>query len=91
MYAIARLFFRGWINNIQVSWVKQGPEFAQYCLTAGANDFGGTLMEEQITTAAGGKHGQYFPPEEFRRLTFELKRRPVERSTTYDYLKVFDN
>ena len=91
MYAVARLFFRGWINNIQVSWVKQRTEFAQYCLTAGANDFGGTLMEEKITTAAGGKHGQYFPPEEFRRLTLELKRRPVERSTTYDYLEIFDN
>ena len=91
MYAVARLFFRGWINNIQVSWVKQGPEFAQYCLNAGANDFGGTLMEEKITTAAGGKFGQYFPPEEFRRLTFEINRRPVERSTKYDYLKVFED
>ena len=39
MYAVSRLFFRGIIKNIQVSWVKQGPEFAQYCLTAGANDF----------------------------------------------------
>ncbi|MDA9748148.1 5-amino-6-(D-ribitylamino)uracil--L-tyrosine 4-hydroxyphenyl transferase CofH [bacterium] len=91
MYAVSRLFFRGIINNIQVSWVKQGPEFAQYCLTAGANDFGGTLMEEKITTAAGGKYGQYFPPEEFRRLTLEINRRPVERSTSYEYLKVFEN
>ena len=48
MYAVSRYFFRGIINNIQVSWVKQGPEFAQYCLTAGANDFGGTLMEEKL-------------------------------------------
>ena len=48
-------------------------------------------MEEKITTAAGGKFGQYFPPEEFRRLTFEINRRPVERSTKYDYLKVFED
>lgn len=91
MYAISRLYFRGLIKNIQVSWVKQGPEFAQYCLTAGANDFGGTLMEEKITTAAGGKFGQYFAPEDFRKLSFEINRRPVERSTSYEYLKVFEN
>ncbi|MCH8029600.1 MAG: 5-amino-6-(D-ribitylamino)uracil--L-tyrosine 4-hydroxyphenyl transferase CofH [Candidatus Dadabacteria bacterium] len=90
MYAVSRLMLRGWINNIQVSWVKQGPEFAQFCLTTGANDFGGTLMEEQISRAAGANHGQYFPPEEFRRLTRELARIPAERSTTYKILKMFD-
>ncbi|MDE0292028.1 MAG: radical SAM protein, partial [Candidatus Dadabacteria bacterium] len=52
MYAVSRMMLRGWINNIQVSWVKQGPEFAQFSLTAGANDFGGTLMEEQISRFA---------------------------------------
>ncbi len=90
MYAVSRHMLRGWINNIQVSWVKQGPEFAQFSLTVGANDFGGTLMEEQISRFAGASHGEYFPPEEFRRLTREIGRIPAERSTTYKILKMFD-
>jgi FO synthase len=90
MYAVARLMLRGWINNIQVSWVKQGPRFAQFSLTVGANDFGGTLMEEKISSAAGASYGEYFPPEEFRRLTREIGRIPAERSTTYKLLRVFD-
>jgi FO synthase len=90
MYGVSRLMLRGWINNIQVSWVKQGPEFAQFSLTAGANDFGGTLMEEQISRAAGANHGQYFPPEEFRRLTVEIGRIPAQRNTTYGIIKLFD-
>ncbi len=90
MYAVSRLFLRGWIDNIQVSWVKQGPEFAQFSLTAGANDFGGTLMEEQISRFAGASYGQYFPPEEFRRLTREIGRIPAERNTVYGILKKFD-
>ena len=91
MYAVSRLMLRGWINNIQVSWVKQGPQFAQFSLTAGANDFGGTLMEEQISRFAGASYGQYFPPEEFRKLTREIGRVPVERNTTYGILKMFDD
>ena len=90
MYAVSRLFLRGWIDNIQVSWVKQGPEFAQFSLTAGANDFGGTLMEEQISRHAGASYGQYFPPEEFRRLTRGIGRIPAERNTVYGILKRFD-
>ncbi|MGH7902481.1 MAG: 5-amino-6-(D-ribitylamino)uracil--L-tyrosine 4-hydroxyphenyl transferase CofH, partial [Thermodesulfobacteriota bacterium] len=91
MYSVSRLMLRGWINNIQVSWVKQGPDFAQFSLTAGANDFGGTLMEEHISRAAGASHGQYFPPEEFRRLTREIGRTPAQRSTTYGLLRVFND
>ena len=90
MYAVSRLMLRGWINNIQVSWVKQGPEFAQFSLTAGANDFGGTLMEAQISRSAGAIYGQYFPPEEFRRLTREIGRIPAERNTTYGIRQMFD-
>ena len=90
MYAVSRLMLRGWINNIQVSWVKQGPEFAQFSLTAGANDFGGTLMEEQISRFAGASYGQYFPPEEFRKLTREINRIPAERDTTYGIIQMFD-
>jgi len=73
-----------------VSRLMQGPQFAQFSLTAGANDFGGTLMEEHISRAAGANHGQYFPPEEFRRLTREIGRIPAQRTTTYDIIKVFD-
>ena len=91
MYAVSRMMLRGWINNIQVSWVKQGPEFAQFSLTAGANDFGGTLMEEQISRFAGASYGQYFPPEEFRKLTREIGRIPAERDTTYGILRTFEN
>jgi 7,8-didemethyl-8-hydroxy-5-deazariboflavin synthase CofH subunit len=90
MYGVSRLMLRGWINNIQVSWVKQGPEFAQFSLTAGANDFGGTLMEEHISRAAGANHGQYFPPEEFQKLTKEIGRIPAQRNTTYGIIKLFD-
>lgn len=90
MYAVARHMLRGWINNIQVSWVKQGPEFAQFSLTTGANDFGGTLMEEQISRFAGASYGQYFPPEEFRRLTWEIGRIPAERDTNYGILNRFE-
>ncbi|MCK5392141.1 MAG: 5-amino-6-(D-ribitylamino)uracil--L-tyrosine 4-hydroxyphenyl transferase CofH [Deltaproteobacteria bacterium] len=90
MYGVSRLMLRGWINNIQVSWVKQGPEFAQFSLTAGANDFGGTLMEEQISRSAGANYGQYFPPEEFRRLTRQIGRIPAERNTTYRIRQTFD-
>ncbi len=89
MYGVSRLMLRGWINNIQVSWVKQGPKFAQFSLMAGANDFGGTLMEEHISRAAGAEHGQYFPPDEFRRLTREIGRIPAQRTTTYDIVKMF--
>jgi len=91
MYAVSRLMLRGYINNVQVSWVKQGPEFAQFCLMVGANDFGGTLMEERISRAAGANHGQYFPPEDFRRLITEIGRIPAQRTTTYDIIKVFNN
>lgn len=90
MYAVSRHMLRGWINNIQVSWVKQGPEFAQFSLTTGANDFGGTLMEEQISRFAGASYGQYFPPEEFRRLAREIGRIPAERNTTYGILNTFE-
>ena len=90
MYGVSRLMLRGWIDNIQVSWVKQGPDFAQFCLTAGANDFGGTLMEEQISRFAGASYGQYFPPEEFRKLTREIGRIPAERNTTYGILNSYD-
>jgi len=66
MYAVSRLMLNNWIPNIQVSWVKEGPKLAQFCLNAGANDFGGTLINESISTAAGAIHGQLMRPGELR-------------------------
>ena len=89
--AVARLFLRPWISNIQVSWVKMGPKLAQMGLLSGANDFGGTLMEESISRESGADHGENLPQEEIRRLVRELKRIPVERNTRYQTLRRFDD
>jgi FO synthase len=83
MIAMARLFLRPWITNVQMSWVKMGKKMAQVALTCGANDFGGTLMEESISNAAGSEHGDHIEPEEIDRLIREVGRTPYERTTTY--------
>jgi FO synthase len=89
--AVARLFLRPWITNIQMSWVKMGPKLAQLALCAGANDFGGTLMEESISRESGADFGENLPAEEMRRLIREVGRTPVQRSTTYQILARFDD
>jgi FO synthase len=89
--AVARLFLRPWITNIQMSWVKMGPKLAQLALCAGANDFGGTLMEESISRESGADFGENLPAEEMRRLIREVGRTPVQRSTTYQVLRRFDD
>jgi FO synthase len=91
MIAVSRLFLRPWIHNVQMSWVKMGPKLAQLALSAGANDFGGTLMEESISRESGSQHGENLPAEEMRRLIREVGRTPVERSTTYEILRRFDD
>jgi len=91
MLAAARLSLRPWISNIQVSWVKLGPKLAQWGLLAGANDFGGTLMEESISREAGAAFGENLAPEEIRRLIRELGRVPVERTTLYEIRRRFDD
>jgi 7,8-didemethyl-8-hydroxy-5-deazariboflavin synthase CofH subunit len=90
MYAVARLMLDRWIPNIQAAWVKQGPQLAQACLHAGANDFGGTLMNESISTSAGAPHGQFLHPAEIRSWIRAAGRTPVQRSTTYKTLRVFE-
>jgi len=90
MYAVARLMLDPWILNIQAAWVKQGPSLAQECLQAGANDFGGTLMNESISTSAGAPHGQFLHPGEMRKWIRAAGRIPVQRSTTYKTLRVFE-
>jgi 7,8-didemethyl-8-hydroxy-5-deazariboflavin synthase CofH subunit len=91
MYAIARLMLDPWIPNIQATWVKQGPQLAQECLQAGANDFGGTLMNESISTSAGAPHGQFLHPVEIRSWIRSAGRIPAQRSTTYGTVKVFED
>ena len=83
MYAFSRLMLRGVIDNLQTSWVKLGTELAQLTFGAGVNDFGGTLMEEQITKSAGGDAGEYIPVEAIRALIEAAGRVPEERTTTY--------
>jgi 7,8-didemethyl-8-hydroxy-5-deazariboflavin synthase CofH subunit len=90
VHALARILLDGAINNIQVSWVKLGAELSLACLQSGANDFGGTLMEESISKAAGADHGECVAPEEFRQLIRSIGRIPAERSTTYKLLRVFE-
>ncbi len=83
LVAIARLFLRPWIKNVQISWVKMGFKTGQVALMSGANDFGGTLMEESISKAAGSEHGDRVEPEMIERLIREIGRTPYERTTTY--------
>ena len=85
MHAIARLMLGGWIPNLQTSWVKLGPEGAQLMLMAGANDLGGTLMEENITRAAGGTLTQ-LSEHEIRSLILGIGRTPKQRTTLYQIL-----
>jgi len=89
--AVSRLFLRPWITNVQVSWVKLGPKLSQLGFQAGANDFGGTLMEESISRESGSDHGENLPQEEMRRLIREIGRVPVERNTLYQTLRRFDD
>jgi len=90
IHALARVLLHGAIKNIQVSWVKMGFETSLACLQAGANDFSGTLMEENISKAAGATFGECVSPEEFRAKIRSIHRVPAERTTTYKIRRVFD-
>jgi FO synthase len=90
VHALARVLLHGFIQNLQVSWVKLGFEMSLACLNAGANDFSGTLMEESISKAAGATFGESVPPEEFRRLIRSIGRVPAERTTTYKIRRLYD-
>jgi FO synthase len=81
MHAVGRIAYRGWIDNIQVSWVKTGIDGARQVLRAGANDLGGTLMDENISRAAGASHGQELDDESFAEIVAPLGR-PLEQRTT---------
>ncbi|MGE5639614.1 MAG: 5-amino-6-(D-ribitylamino)uracil--L-tyrosine 4-hydroxyphenyl transferase CofH [Clostridia bacterium] len=83
VHAVSRLVLNPLIPNVQVSWVKLGKEGAAACLAAGANDLGGTLMNESISKAAGNEHGQEMPPKDMETLIRQLGRVPEQRTTLY--------
>ena len=83
MHAVARLVLHPLIRNVQVSWVKLGAQGAAACLAAGANDLGGTLMNESISRAAGNEHGQELPPRNMEALIKRSGRRAEQRTTLY--------
>ncbi|MHA1804613.1 MAG: 5-amino-6-(D-ribitylamino)uracil--L-tyrosine 4-hydroxyphenyl transferase CofH [Promethearchaeota archaeon] len=89
LFAVARLFFKDLIDNIQCSWVKLGIKFAQISLYYGVNDFSGTLMEENISRSAGATHGQYLPPDEIIYIIKAAGKRPAQRDTLYNILKYY--
>ena len=84
MHAVARLALHPHVTNIQTSWVKMGPQGVKACLDAGANDLGGTLMNESITRAAGAVHGEELPPAEMEALIASIGRQPAQRTTLYE-------
>ena len=83
MHAVARLALHPLLTNIQTSWVKMGPDGVKVCLRAGANDLGGTLMEETITRSAGATHGQEMTPVAMESIIRSIGRVPRQRSTLY--------
>jgi FO synthase len=83
VHAVGRIAYRGWIDNVQVSWVKCGVEGARQILRAGANDLGGTLMDENISRAAGAAHGQELDEAEFRQIVEPIGRQLAQRTTLY--------
>ncbi len=86
MHAIPRIAYRGLIDNIQASWVKLGANGSRQALQAGANDLGGTLMDENISRAAGADHGQGMEPSDFAELVAPIGRNAVQRTTLYGRL-----
>ncbi len=83
LIAISRIILHTYVNNIQATWVKLGKKLAQFALHCGANDLGGTLMEDQISTASGGSHGEYVSPAEFEWMIKGAGRIPMHRDTLY--------
>ena len=84
MNAVSRIALYPQFTNIQTSWVNMGPQGAKVCLNAGANDLGGTRMNESISRAAGAAHGQEMPPESMEKLILELGRTPAQRPTLFE-------
>jgi FO synthase subunit 2 len=89
LFCVARIFLDNYIENVQCSWVKLGPKFAQVSLNYGVNDFSGTLMEENISRSAGSEFGQYLSPEEMILIIRNAGKQPAERDTLYNIIKYY--
>ena len=89
LFCVARLFLNNYIDNIQCSWVKLGPSFAQVSLNYGVNDFSGTLMEENISKSAGAEFGEYLSPKEIVKIISNAGKKPAQRDTIYNILKYY--
>jgi len=89
LYAVSRIFFNNYIDNIQCSWVKLGTKLAQASLNYGVNDFSGTLMEENISKSAGAEYGEYLSPEEIINIIKSAGKRPAQRDTVYNIVKYY--
>ena len=90
MHAISRIFFNQLIKNIQVSWVKEGQKLSQIILGSGANDMGGCLINESISTSAGSQHGQLLRPREMKKLISSAGKVPAQRTSNYKIIKEFE-
>jgi len=91
MHAISRIMLNNFINNIQMSWVKEGGNMSQLLLAWGVNDFGGTLINESISTAAGAKHGQLLKPKQIRNFIRQIGRVPAQRTTSYKIIQTYES
>jgi FO synthase subunit 2 len=91
MHSVSRIMLNKHIDNLQVSWVKEGMRMSQILLAAGANDLGGTLINESISNAAGSQYGQMVKPIEMRSIIRSSGRVPAQRSTTYRLLKIYSH
>jgi FO synthase subunit 2 len=89
MHSVSRIMLSNHIKNLQVSWVKEGMRMSQMLLAAGANDLGGTLINESISNAAGSQYGQMIKPKDMRSIIRSSGRVPAQRSTTYKLLKIY--
>ena len=90
MHAISRIFFNQVIKNIQVSWVKEGQKLSQIILGCGANDMGGCLINESISTSAGSQYGQLLRPKEMKKLISSAGKVPAQRTSDYKIIKEFE-
>ena len=90
MHAISRIFFNKLIKNIQVSWVKEGQKLSQIILGCGANDMGGCLINESISTSAGSQYGQLLRPKEMKKLISSAGKVPAQRTSSYKIIKEFE-
>jgi FO synthase subunit 2 len=91
MHAVSRIMLNNFINNIQISWVKEGGSMSQLLLVWGANDFGGTLINESISTAAGAKYGQLLKPKQIRNFIRQVDRVPAQRTTLYKIIQTYES